>query len=265
VSTDDLTTDDATSVPRPGGGAIPVIGLGTWQLTGQAGYDAVLAALQAGYRHLDTATNYGNEAEVGRAVRDSGVPRDEVFVTTKLPAAAKGEERATIEASLEKLAMDHVDLWLVHWPPDGRASPRVWEQFLVLRDEGLARHVGVSNYGTGQIDELIDATGEAPAVNQVRWAPALFDAAFLAQNRKRGVVLEGYSPFQSSDLADPTLVAIAGDHGVTPAQVVLRWHAQHGVVAIPKSATPERIAANLDVFGFELSPAEMDGLDRLGG
>ena len=257
------TPSDQPSVTLPGGSAMPLLGFGTWTLTGDEARQSVLTALEYGYRHLDTATAYENESAVGRAVRDSGVPRDDVFVTTKLPPDAVGRERETIEAGLAALGTDHVDLWLVHWPPNGEARPDTWQRFLEARDEGLATNVGVSNYSVAQIDELVAATGEAPAVNQIPWAPALFDRALLDESRSRGVVVEGYSPFRRTNLDDPVLAEIAAGHGVTPAQVVLRWHVQHEVVAIPKSATPERIAANIDVFRFELSDDEMERLDTL--
>jgi len=249
--------------------AMPLLGFGTWQAQGRRGYQAIRYALEVGYRHIDTATFYRNEAEVGRAVRDSGVPRAEVFVTTKLPPGrAGGRERQVIAESLHQLEMDYVDLWLIHWPPGDRARPETWQQMLGIRDEGLARAVGVSNYTIAQIDELIDATGEAPAVNQITWSPAQHDPALLAASRERGVVVEGYSPFKGSDLRHPVLVEIAAVHRVTPAQVVLRWHVQHEIVVIPKSVTPQRIAENVDIFGFTLSEAEMariDGLSRRAG
>jgi 2,5-diketo-D-gluconate reductase A len=258
-------TDDRAqpSVTLAGGGVMPLVGLGTWQLTGRRCYEAVRHALEVGYRLLDTATIYRNEHEVGRAVRDSGVPREELFVTTKLPPRDAGRERQTMAASLRALDMEYVDLWLIHWPPGRRARLAAWKELLAVRDEGLARAVGVSNYGVGQLDELIQATGEAPSVNQIRWSPLLFDATVLAQHRERGVLLEGYSPFKASNLRDATLAEIASAHGVSPAQVVLRWHVDHGVVVIPKSARPERIASNFDLFGFSLSDEELARIDRL--
>lgn len=258
-----MTAAETPSVTLSSGSSMPLIGFGTWQLQRDDAYRSVLAALECGYRHLDTATAYGNESEVGRAVRDSAVPRNEIFVTTKLPPDASARARETIDASLEALGMDHVDLWLIHWPPDGVASPETWERMLTARDDGLTTSVGVSNYSISQIDELIAATDEAPAVNQIPWAPPLFDAGLLTESRARHVVVEGYSPFRRTNLDDPKLKDIADAHAVTPAQVVLRWHVQHEVVAIPKSATPARIASNLDVFGFELSDAEMQRLDAL--
>lgn len=252
------------TVKLPGNGLMPLLGFGTWQISGRPAYEAVRHALAVGYRHIDTATMYGNEEQVGRALRDSEVPRGEVFVTTKLPPSRARQARRTIEESLRALGTDHVDLWLIHWPPDGQASPDTWRELLAIRDEGLARAVGVSNYSTGQLDELIEATGEAPAVNQIRWSPPLYDAATVREHRERGVVLEGYSPFRAGNLRDPVLTEIAAAHGVTPAQVVLRWHLEHGIVAIPKSATPQRIESNFDVFGFTLTPDEVARIDALG-
>lgn len=245
--------------------AMPLVGLGTWQLRGSECRRAVRCALEVGYRHLDTATMYRNEREIGRAVRESGVPREELFVTTKLAPNDAGRERKTLEGSLRALDMDYVDLWLVHWPPSGRAGVSTWKEFVALRNEGKTLAVGVSNYSVAQVDELTSATGETPRVNQIRWGPSLYDAGEVAEHRRRGVALEGYSPFKTTDLDDPALGEIAKRHGVTPAQVVIRWHIDHEVVVIPKSASPERIASNFDVFGFSLDDAELrqiDGLSR---
>jgi 2,5-diketo-D-gluconate reductase A len=242
---------------------MPLLGFGTWQLPGDQAYDPVRVALDTGYRHLDTATMYRNEAEVGRGLRDSGVPREQVFVTTKLPAELAGQERETIEASLRALGIDKLDLWLVHWPPNG-AAPETWREFVAARRDGLTRAIGVSNYSIGQIDELIDATGEAPAVNQIPYSPAMHDPKLLAQHRERGVVVEGYSPFRRSDLREPVFAEVAQAHGVTPTQVILRWHLQHEIVVIPKSATPDRIRSNFDIFGFILTDEEMSRIDALG-
>ena len=243
---------------------MPLVGLGTWQANGNEAYEAVRHALDVGYRHIDTATMYANEEEVGRAVRDSAVPRDEVFITTKLPSGNAGRERATIDASLGALGLDRVDLWLIHWPPGGRAAPQVWEQFIQVQAAGLARAIGVSNYDERQIDELIAATGVTPAVNQIEWSPALYDAAVVQAHSARGVTLEGYSPFKSANLNERALAEIAERHGVTTRQVVVRWHVEHGTVVIPKSSDPARIAANFDVFEFALDDAEVARIDALG-
>jgi 2,5-diketo-D-gluconate reductase A len=251
-------------VPLRSDSAIPLLGLGTWQLRGRQAYDAVLHALRFGYRHIDTATAYGNEAEIGRAIRDSGVPRAEIFITTKLPPDRTGRELSTIERSLADLDTDYVDLWLVHWPPRGMASPSTWREVLAVQKVGLARAVGVSNYSTEQIDELIADSGVTPAVNQIRWSPFLYDPVRVAELRERGILLEGYSPFRAARLGHPVLVEIARRYGVTSAQVVLRWHIEHEFVVIPKSAHRDRIETNAEIFGFSLSRDEMAEIDALG-
>jgi diketogulonate reductase-like aldo/keto reductase len=255
---------DPASVELSGGTLMPLVGFGTWRLTGRDAYGSVLAALDAGYRLIDTATMYGNEDRIGAAIRDSGIARDELFITTKLPPENAGRERATIDASLAALGVDRVDLWLIHWPPSDRVLVRTWERLLAVRDEGLATTVGVSNYSIGQIDRLIAATGEAPVVNQVPWAPSHFDGELLRATRERGVVVEGYSPFKNTNLKARALTDIARRHGVSSAQVIVRWHVQHEIVVIPKSKTPDRIVQNLDVWGFELSADEMRTLDGFG-
>ncbi|MGH8978932.1 MAG: aldo/keto reductase [Acidimicrobiia bacterium] len=258
------STPDPASVTLPSGAPMPLVGFGTWRLSGRDSYRAVRSALDAGYRLIDTATMYGNESEIGAAIRDSGIARESLFVTTKLPAEDAGRERATIDASLAALGLDRVDLWLVHWPPAERVLVRTWEHLLAVRDDGLTTDVGVSNYNIEQIDRLIAATDEAPAVNQIPWAPAGFDGELLRALRERSVVLEGYSPFKHSNLKDRALVEIARRHGVSSAQVIVRWHVQHEIVVIPKSAKPDRIAANFDVWDFGLAPDEMRVLDDLG-
>lgn len=253
----------ASTAALAGGSRMPLLGLGTWQLRGSAAREAVGWALEAGYRHLDTATAYGNEAEIGLALTESGVPRDEVFVTTKLPPDNVGRERATLEESLSALRTDHVDLWLIHWPPGGSPGVPSWQELLRAREDGLARAVGVSNYSPDQLDALAQATGVTPEVNQVPWSPVRHDPELLAAHRQRGVVLEGYSPFRRLSLDDPVLTGVAEAHGVGTAQVVVRWHLQHGIVVIPKSANRERIVANADVEGFELSDEQMRQLDAM--
>ena len=257
---------EAAAVPAvdlPGGVQMPMLGFGTWLLRGRAGRDAVRAALAAGYRHIDTATMYGNEADVGHVLASSGLARDQVFITTKLPSGKAGRERATLAASLRALGTDYVDLWLVHWPPTERMLIPAWREFLALRDEGRARAVGVSNYSLAQIDRLIKATGQAPAVNQISWSPGRYDAALLAAHRERGVAVEGYSPLKRTNLTSPVLTEIAGAHGATPAQVVLRWHLEHGVTVLVKSVHPERIASNIEALRFPLDPAEVARIDAL--
>jgi diketogulonate reductase-like aldo/keto reductase len=240
---------------------MPMIGFGTWAL--HSPYDAVRAALDAGYRHFDTAYQYQNEGDIGRALRDSGIPREDVFVTTKIAASRIGLEEETIASSLRQLQTDYVDLWLIHDPPPPGKSEKLWQFMIGLRERGHARTVGVSEYSTGQLDSVVAATGVTPAVNQIRWAPALFDPARVHEMYDRKVQLEGFSALRLTDLDSPSLLEIAEAHGVTTSQVLLRWHIDHGVVAIPRSSTPERIQANLDVWDFELTGPELDIIDAM--
>jgi 2,5-diketo-D-gluconate reductase A len=245
------------------GGQMPLLGFGTWQIKGKRATESVGWALAAGYRHLDTATVYGNEREVGRGLTDSGVGRDDVFVTTKCPPRNTGRELDTLRASLAALATDHVDLWLIHWPGGSGADVSMWRAFGEAQQQGLARDIGVSNYSLAQLDELTRETGVTPAVNQVEWSPLLFDRAVLDGHRERGIVLEGYSALRGGTLEHPVITGIADDLGRTPAQVIVRWHLQHGIVVIPKSTHEERIRSNAEV-AFELSAEQMAALDALG-
>ena len=255
-------TSDLVAI-LPGGGRMPLLGFGTGPLLDEKARNSVGAALEVGYRHIDTATAYHNESQVGAALRDSGVPRDQIFVTTKMPPDHVGRERQTLEESLDNLETPYVDLWLIHWPPGGTAGVDSWQVFIEAQKQGMARAVGVSNYSVAQVDELIDATGQPPAVNQIKWNPFQFDRGVLDATRERGVVLEGYSPLRAARLDDPTLVEIAGAHGKSAAQVIIRWHVQHRIVVIPKSARRERIESNVDVLDFELTSAEMATIDGL--
>jgi 2,5-diketo-D-gluconate reductase A len=260
-----LTELGTTTVTLTGGVRMPLIGLGTWQLRGSAGYQAVSHALVTGYRHVDTATMYANEAEVGQAVRDSPVAREDVFITTKLPPERASRARQTLTDSLSALGTEYVDLWLIHWPPRARDWDAAWRELLAAREAGLARAVGVSNYSLREIDNLVRTSGQAPAVNQIPWSPSRHDPRVLAASRERNVVVEGYSPLKGTNLRDRTLAEIASRHGVTPAQVVLRWHVEHGIPVIPRSSDRARIAANFDLFSFALTREEMariDGLSR---
>ncbi|HEX6247776.1 MAG TPA: aldo/keto reductase [Nocardioidaceae bacterium] len=246
------------------GGRMPLLGFGTWQLKGDEAAAATETALEAGYRHLDTATIYENEREVGRALAGSGLPRGDVFVTTKCPPHLTGQALDTLEASLEMLGTDYVDLWLVHWTPDEGVGVDLWEKFVEAHDRGLARDIGVSNYRADQIDELVTATGVKPVVNQIKWSPLLFKPDVVEQHRERDIALEGYSGLRGGTLENETIREIADRLGRTPAQVIVRWHLQHGTIVIPKSAQAERIRSNADVGGFELTDEDMARLDALG-
>jgi diketogulonate reductase-like aldo/keto reductase len=251
------------SATLPDGHSMPLLGFGTWQITGDEARTSVLVALDAGYRHLDTATVYGNEAEVGAGLAESGVAREDVFVTTKVPPRNAGRAKATLDTSLAGLRTDHVDLWLIHWVDDG-AAVSLWREMVAEKEQGRARSIGVSNYSLDQVDELQAETGVLPAVNQIEWSPLLFDRAVLEGHRERGVVLEGYSALRGGTLDNKVIGAVAERHGRTPAQVIIRWHLQHGVVVIPKSTKEERIRSNTQVGDFELSDQDMAEIDALG-
>lgn len=263
-------TDDAPQLPDDTatlthGGRMPLLGFGTWQITGDDGARATSTALESGYRHLDTATAYGNEGEVGRALTESGVPRGDVFVTTKCPPSLAGHELDTLRKSLDLLQVDRVDLWLVHAPGEGSTHVDMWRAFIQAQEAGLATDIGVSNFDAAQLDDVSKATGVTPAVNQIEWSPLLYDAATVAEHLDRGIVLEGYSALRGGTLDHPTIIEIAERAGRTPAQVIIRWHLQHGIVVIPKSVNADRIRANADVAGFSLGDEDMTALDALGG
>jgi 2,5-diketo-D-gluconate reductase A len=253
------------TVTLTSGAQMPLLGFGTWQIKGADAVTATSAALEAGYRHLDTATVYGNEREVGRALADSGVPRDQVFLTTKCPPDRAGRELETLRRSLDLLQTDHVDLWLIHWPGRGSTNVDMWRRFVEARDAGLARDIGVSNFDAALLDAVSGPAGVVPAVNQIEWSPLLYDAGVVAEHRERDVVLEGYSALRGGTLQHPSIVEIAERTGRTPAQVIIRWHLQHRIVVIPKSVRAERIRSNSDVDGFSLSDEDMATLDGLGG
>jgi 2,5-diketo-D-gluconate reductase A len=251
------------SVDIGAGILMPMLGFGTWDISHNDTYAAVRTALDAGYRHIDTAYGYHNEDEIGRAVEDSGVPREDIFITTKIPSRRVGQENETVANSLGGLRTDYVDLWLIHDPPAGQKSVDLWEFFIGLRETGRARAIGVSNYLTPQIDAIVQATGVKPTVNQIKWSPQLFDPVRLRENEDRGIRLEGFSAIRLTDLNDPTLVPIAQAHGVTTAQVLLRWQIEHGVVAIPRSITPGRIRENIDIWDFALDADEVERIDAM--
>lgn len=254
---------DQPAAPLNSGGTIPLLGLGTWQATGNEAYDATLRALHLGYRHIDTAKAYGNEDQVGRAIADSGVDRAEIFLTTKLPPNDTGKESAVLRESLAKLGTDHLDLWLIHWPPNRGVGVPTWKAFVKAQQAGSATAIGVSNYRPEQMDELTQATGVAPAVNQIPWSPYLAEPTLVTAHADRGIVLEGYSPLKGGVLDDPVIGEVATAHGRTPAQVILRWHLEHEIVAIPKSARPQRIAENFDVLDWSLPAADVERIDGL--
>lgn len=247
---------------------IPLLGLGTYPMNGLDGAEAMAQAISLGYRLLDTAAKYQNEVAVGEAIRRSGVPRPELFVTTKLRGADQGREktRAAVAGSLDRLGLDYLDLYLIHWPlPRLGLFTESYETMLELASDGLIRSVGVSNFKPAHVAMIIDATGVPPALDQIELSPALPRQETRAYLDEAGVVTQAWSPLGLDQKVpgSATVTAIAAAHGVTPAQVVLRWEVQQGIVTIPKSSSAERQRTNLDVFGFELADAEMTALAEL--
>jgi 2,5-diketo-D-gluconate reductase A len=254
---------DVPAVTLTSGARMPMIGFGTWKLLADRARDAVLAAFEAGYRHIDTATMYGNEEEVGEAIRASGLDRAELFITTKIRPSDAGREADILRTSLRKLGTDYLDLWLQHWSSGSVTNRQLWQEMVQLQSAGHIRDIGVSNFSTAELDEVTKASGHAPAVNQVHWNPARYDPAVLADHAERGIAFEGYSPLKDTRLDNQVLTEIAAAHGVTTAQVVLRWHLEHDITVIPKSAHPDRIAANIDLLGFALTPEQTAAVDAL--
>jgi 2,5-diketo-D-gluconate reductase A len=255
---------------RPGA-TMPQVGFGVFQVSDAETTRAVAHALVAGYRSVDTAAVYGNEAGVGRALAESGLARDDLFVTSKLwtDSMARDAVRPALERSLELLGLDALDLYLIHWPVPGRGQHvAAWEGLIEAREAGLVREIGVSNFQPAHLDAIVAATGVRPVVNQVELHPALQQRELRAHHASLGIVTEAWSPLAQGAVLDESAVNDAARaHGVSAAQVVLRWHLQHGNVVIPKSVTPARIASNLDVLGFELTAqqvAAIDALDRDG-
>ncbi|MGQ0572783.1 MAG: aldo/keto reductase [Pseudonocardia sp.] len=245
---------------------IPQLGFGVFKVPAGETERSVTAALEAGYRHLDTAKIYDNEREVGAAVAASGVPRDELFVTTKLWNSDQRDPRAAFDASLERLGLDHVDLYLVHWPvPSADRYVDAWRALEKIAAEGRTRAIGVSNFTPAHLRRLIDETGTVPAINQVELHPNFPQATLRAFHAEHGIATQAWAPLaQGGDiLRDERVVAVAAKHGRSAGQVILRWHVQLGNVVIPKSVTPSRIAENIDVFDFTLDADDLAVIDAL--
>ena len=251
------------------GTTIPAVGFGTSGLKGDDAVAGVLSALEKGYRLIDTAVNYGNEVEVGEAIRRSGVPRDEIVVTSKIPGRhhAHDDAIASTRESLERLGLDRVDIHVIHWPnPQQGKFGETWRALVQLRDDGLVRSPGVSNFTEQHLRQVIDDTGVTPVLNQVELHPYFPQAELRSVHDGLGVVTEAWSPFarKQAVFTEPPVVAAAEAHDVTPGQVVLRWHLQLGTLPIPKSATPSRQQENLDLDGFELTDDEVAAITGLG-
>jgi 2,5-diketo-D-gluconate reductase A len=247
---------------------IPVLGIGVGDLTEEQTEHAVASALEIGVRLIDTAAAYGNEAAVGRAVATSGIPRAEIFVSTKLATEDQGFQASqdALKASLERLGMDYVDAYLIHWPAAGDADKYVnsWGGMMKSKEVGHTKSIGVCNFTADDLSNVIDLTFFVPAINQIELHPLLNQAALRAVNESRGIVTEAYGPLGVGRLLDnPTIVAVAEAHGKSPAQALIRWSIQLGNVVIPRSSSPERVRSNLDVFDFELTDDEMATLNGL--
>ncbi|QGU05336.1 aldo/keto reductase [Corynebacterium comes] len=254
-----ITLNDNTSIPQ--------LGFGVFQIPPADTERLVSVALEAGYRHIDTAAIYGNEAGVGRAIAASGIPREELYVTTKLWNDRHDDAGAALDESLERLGLDRVDLYLIHWPcPAQNRYVEAWQQLVGLREKGLTTSIGVSNFLPEHIDRLSMTSRVTPVVNQIELHPALQQWKDIDAARVHGIRVEAWAPLGQgrTDLLEaPEIVDAATAHGVSPAQVIIRWHLQNGVILFPKSSHPERIRENIDVFGFELSSGEMADITSL--
>jgi 2,5-diketo-D-gluconate reductase A len=261
------TTDQVPRVLLRPDVAIPQLGYGVFQVPPPETEEVVARALAAGYRHIDTAAAYKNEGAVGQAIHASGIPRSEIFVTTKCFNDDHGHDRAkrAFKASLERLELEHIDLYLIHWPvPAHDLYVETWQAFIELQAEGLVRAIGVSNFQPEHLERIVAETGVVPAINQVELHPSFQQAGLRHEHDELDIVTEAWSPLgQGLELEDPVIVEIAEAHSKTPAQAIINWHLQLGNVVIPKSVTPERIEENFDVFDFELSSAEMEAIREL--
>jgi diketogulonate reductase-like aldo/keto reductase len=262
MTTPEVTADGRARVLADGN-EIPLLGLGVWQVPdGPECENAVRWALELGYRHVDTAQAYGNEASVGRAVRDSGLPRDEVFITTKFYPRRSRDPEEQAKRSLERLGVEQVDLYIVHWPE--RGATWMWEGMQRAHAAGYARSIGVSNYSVAQVDEVLALGGVAPVVDQVQFSPFEFRRALLEGCEERGVALEAYSPLGTGrHLRDRGVAEIAERHGRTPAQILIRWAIERRLIVLPKSTHRERIEENGAVLDFALTDTDVAALDSL--
>jgi 2,5-diketo-D-gluconate reductase A len=261
------TTDQVPRISLRPDVEIPQLGFGVFQVPPKETEEVVARALQAGYRHLDTAAAYRNEGAVGQAIHASGIPREEIFVTTKCFNDDHGKDKAkrAFKASLERLELEHIDLYLIHWPvPSHDLYVETWQALIELQSEGLVRAIGVSNFQPEHLERIVKETGVVPAINQVELHPYFQQVGLRHEHDQLGIVTEAWSPLgQGLELEDPAIVQIAEAHSKTPAQAIIRWHLQLGNVVIPKSVTPERIEQNFAVFDFELSADEMERIREL--
>ena len=256
----DITLNDGTSIPQ--------LGLGTYRLDDDSAYRVTSEALEIGYRHIDTATNYKNERGVGKAIRESGIPRDDLYITTKLWNGDQPKARDAISSSLDRLGLEHVDLYLIHWPaPERGTYIEAWRALEHLKDDGLTTSIGVSNFLPEHLDALKVVSDTVPVLNQVELHPLLQQTVLRSVHAERGIATESWGPLGhgSVDLAAeaPLLAVIAEAHGKSVAQVVLRWHVQEGLIVFPKTSHKERLLENISIFDFHLSDDDMDSIRAL--
>lgn len=252
------------NVTLSNGFEMPMLGFGTWKISdGPAAESAVRSALEAGYWHIDTAKLYGNERSVGKAVRESGLRREDIFVTTKLWPTDFFNPQKAFDESLSRLGIGYIDLYLVHWPIPGMKKS-IWRAMEKIYESKKARAIGVSNYGIGSIQDVLSDANVQPAVNQIKFSPFDYEKGILEFCKEKNIVVEAYSPLtRGSNLSDRTIGAIAQKYGKTPAQIMLRWCIEHGTVPLPKSSNPDRMRENMQIFDFKLSPEDAERLDAL--
>ncbi len=257
----------APTLPLNDGHSIPQLGLGVWQVPEDQVEANVLAAIEIGYRHIDTAQGYENESGVGRAIAAAPVPREELFITTKLRNKRQGydETLRAFDDSMQRLGLETLDLFLIHWPyPEANLYVETWKAFVALRDSGRVRSIGVSNFQPEHLERILGETGVTPAINQVELHPHFQQAALRDEHAKLGILTQAWSPLgRGRAFEEDTVQAIAKAHGITPAQVILRWHVQSGWITFPKSLTPTRLVENFDIFRMSLRDSEMDAIAQL--